>query len=105
MTENPKLSLAPQTALIIEPLSKLECIKSYTLVGGTALSLKAKVSLSEMIESALQYSQHRFKSKNLLAKLTKSDRFIEDSNFKTLHPIYDITSIDIENTIKELLKH
>lgn len=217
MTENLKQSLAPQTALIIEPISKLECIKPYTLVGGTALSLQlgtrqsedldfmswrkskneprevdwpsikkeleaigniekidildidhvefvvagvkvsfyanpnrsplkteiiylnnlkladltaigamkmevmlrrskfrdyydiysllqANVSLSEMIESALKYSQHRLKSKNLLAMLTKSDRFIEDSNFKTLNPIYDITSIDIENTIKEALR-
>ena len=217
MTENLKQSLAPQTALIIEPISKLECIKPYTLVGGTALSLqlgtrqsedldfmswrkskneprevdwpsikkeletigniekidildidhvefvvsgvkvsfyanpnrsplkaeiiylnnlkladitaigamkmevmlrrskfrdyydiysllKANISLSEMIESALKYSQHRLKSKNLLAMLTKSDRFIEDSNFKTLNPIYDITSVDIENTIKEALR-
>lgn len=217
MTENLKLSLAPKTALIIEPISKLECIKPYTLVGGTALSLqlgtrqsedldfmswrkskneprevewpsirkeletigniekidildidhvefvvngvkvsfyanpnrsplkaeiwylnnlkladltaigamkmevmlrrskfrdyydiysliKANVSLSEMIESALKYSQHRLKSKNLLAMLTKSDRFSEDSNFKTLNPIYDITSTDIENTIKETLR-
>lgn len=217
MTENLKQSLAPQTALIIEPISKLECIKPYTLVGGTALSLqlgtrqsedldfmswrrsknesreidwplikkelegignienidildidhvefvvngvkisfyanpnrsplnteiiylnnlkladltaigamkmevmlrrskfrdyydiysliKANVSLYEMIESALKYSQHRLKSKNLLAMLTKSDRFIEDSNFKTLNPIYEITSMDIENTIKEVLR-
>ena len=214
---NLKQSLSPQTALILEPISKLECIKPYTLVGGTALSLQlgtrqsedldfmswrkskneprevdwpsikkeletigniekidildidhvefivagvkvsfyanpnrsplkaeiiylnnlkladltaigamkmevmlrrskfrdyydiysllqANVSLSEMIESALKYSQHRLKSKNLLAILTKSDRFIEDSNFKTLNPIYDITSIDIENTIKEALR-
>ena len=217
MTENLKQSLSPQTALILEPISKLECIKPYTLVGGTALSLqlgtrqsedldfmswrkskneqrevdwpsikkeletignienidildidhvefivagvkvsfyanpnrsplkaeiiylnnlkladltaigamkmevmlrrskfrdyydiysllKANISLSEMIESALKYSQHRLKSKNLLAMLTKSDRFIEDSNFKTLNPIYDITSVDIENTIKESLR-
>lgn len=217
MTENLKQSLAAQTALIIEPISKLECIKPYTLVGGTALSLqlgtrqsedldfmswrrsknesreidwplikkelegignienidildidhvefvvngvkisfyanpnrsplnteiiylnnlkladltaigamkmevmlrrskfrdyydiysliKANVSLYEMIESALKYSQHRLKSKNLLAMLTKSDRFIEDSNFKTLNPIYEITSMDIENTIKEVLR-
>ena len=46
MTENLKQSLAPQTALILGPISKLECI----------------------------------------------------------NPIYDITSVDIENTIKEALR-
>lgn len=56
------------------------------------------------IEAALKYSQHRLKSKNLLAMLTKSNRFIEDSNFKTLNPIYDITSIEIENTIKDIVR-
>ncbi len=217
MTENLEQSLAPQTALILEPISKLECIKPYTLVGGTALSLqlgtrqsedldfmswrkikneprevdwpsikkelesigkienidildsdhveffvngvkvsfyanpnrsplkaetpylnnlkladltaigamkmkvmlrrskfrdyydiysliKANISLTEMMESALKYSQHRLKSKNLLAMLTRSDRFIADSNFKTLNPIYNVSPIEIENTIKEALR-
>lgn len=216
MTPNFEQSLAPQTALILEPISKLECIKPYTLVGGTALSLrlgtrqsedldfmswrkskneprevnwpaikrelekigkvenvdiididhvefivdgvkisfyanpnrsplktettylnnlkladltaigamkmevmlrrskfrdyydiysliKANISLSEMMESALRYSQHRLKSKNLLAMLTRSDRFTEDSDFKTLNPIYNVSPIEIENTIKEAL--
>lgn len=32
--------LAPHTYSIFEPISKLECIKPYVLVGGTALSLQ-----------------------------------------------------------------
>jgi hypothetical protein len=32
-------SLAPHTGKVFEAISRLECIKPYTLVGGTALSL------------------------------------------------------------------
>ena len=34
-----KLSLAPQTGLIIEAISRHECIRPFVLVGGTALSI------------------------------------------------------------------
>lgn len=51
----------------------------------------AGVDLSLMIDLALKYSGHRLKSKNLLAMLTRSDRFILESNFKALCPTYDIT--------------
>lgn len=32
--------LAPHTLQVFEAVSKLDCIKSYLLVGGTALSLQ-----------------------------------------------------------------
>ena len=44
------LSLAPQTGRIIEAVSKLECIKPFVLVGGTALSIQLKTRQSEDLD-------------------------------------------------------
>lgn len=52
--------------------------------------------INEMISLALRYSGHRLKSKNLIAMLTRSDRFIPDARFHALNPIYDVTAKDIE---------
>lgn len=61
--------------------------------------MKSGVSLEEMIELALKYSRHRMKSKNLLAMLTRSDRFEMDSHFQSLSPKYNITADGIEKYI------
>ena len=61
--------------------------------------LESGENLNEMMEIALKYSRHRLKSKNLIAMLTRSERFQADSNFKSLNPIYDITPSDIERRI------
>lgn len=61
--------------------------------------LKAGVDIMEMIELALKYSGHRLKSKNLIAMLTRSDRFMPDGRFSSLHPIYNVTPEDIERMI------
>ena len=39
--------LAPHTGKIFEGISKLECIKPFVLVGGTALSLQLHTRQSE----------------------------------------------------------
>lgn len=57
-----------------------------------------------MISLALKYSGHKLKSKNLIAMLTRSDRFLPDANFKSLNPIYEITPLEIENRIISELK-
>lgn len=44
------LSLAPQTGRIIEAISRLECIKPFVLVGGTALSIQLKTRQSEDLD-------------------------------------------------------
>lgn len=216
MNESPVNGLAPNTAKIIEEISKLECIKPYLLVGGTALSLQLGTRLSEdldfmswrtsktekrevdwpfikrelgnignierfeildidhiesvvngvkisfyanpnyapvtkeilylnnlrladpfsigamkmevllrrskfrdyydiyslvdagydlksMMTLALKYSGHKMKSKNLMALLTRSERFMEDEQFKTLNPVFDITAKDIEERLKKIL--
>lgn len=44
------VSLAPQTGRIIEAVSRLECIKPFVLVGGTALSIQLKTRQSEDLD-------------------------------------------------------
>ena len=57
-----------------------------------------------MIDLALKYYGHRLKSKNLLAMLTRSERFLEESNFATLNPRYIVSAKDIEDRIKRELE-
>lgn len=65
--------------------------------------LESGENLNEMMRIALKYSGHKLKSKNLIAMLTRSDRFIQDDGFASLNPIYNVTSKDIERRIiKEL---
>lgn len=59
--------------------------------------------LQTMMELALKYSGHTLKSKNLIAMLTRSERFNVDSDFSALAPIYNVTPLDIETFIKECL--
>ena len=66
--------------------------------------LEAGYDINEMIGIALRYSGHRLKSKNLMAMLTRSDRFEPDSNFAELAPMYQVSPIDIENRIKLALE-
>lgn len=66
--------------------------------------LEDGVDLNEMISLALKYSGHKLKSKNLIAMLTRSDRFVPDANFMSLNPIYEVTPLEIENRIISELK-
>lgn len=65
--------------------------------------LEAGEDLNEMMSMALRYSEHRLKSKNLIAMLTRSDRFIQDEGFSSLNPVYTVTSKDIEDRITKSL--
>ena len=84
--------LAPHTQQIFEAVSKLDCIKPYLLVGGTALSLQIGTRQSED-----SYSGHRLKSKNLFAMLTNGNRFTRDARFEQLAPVYAVTAQEIED--------
>jgi predicted nucleotidyltransferase component of viral defense system len=44
------IALAPHTSELFEQITKLACIKSYLLVGGTALSLQINSRLSEDLD-------------------------------------------------------
>lgn len=50
MEQKHQKSLAPHTGQVFEAISKLECIKPYTLVGGTALSLQIEKRQSEDLD-------------------------------------------------------
>lgn len=65
---------------------------------------QAGYDINAMISLALRYSGHKLKSKNLLAILTRSERFQEDSNFHALAPIYNISPKDVEEQIKKALQ-
>lgn len=65
--------------------------------------IRAGYDLKEMMALSLKYSGHRLKSKNLMALLTRSDRFIPDGSFQALDPIYHVSPSDIEAEIKRLL--
>jgi predicted nucleotidyltransferase component of viral defense system len=65
--------------------------------------LKRGIPIWEMVTTALEYSCHRLKTKNLLAMLTNGARFKRDEHFCQLSPIYQETAEDIETYIKECL--
>lgn len=65
--------------------------------------LKTGVPIREMISLALEYSNHRLKSKNLLAMLTNGARFSRDAHFEQLAPMYQVTPKEIEVYIKDCL--
>ena len=65
--------------------------------------IKAGYDLNEMVYKALKYSGHRLKSKNLMALLSRSDRFVPDEAFRTLNPIYEVTSKEIEAEIRKFI--
>lgn len=65
--------------------------------------LMANEDINEMINLALKYSNHRLKSKNLMAMLTNSERFIPDNSFAMLNPVYDVTPKEIESLIQSKL--
>ena len=133
--------LAPQTSEVFERITRLNCIRPFVLVGGTALSLQINkrqsedldfitsigamkmeamlrrskfrdyydiysilnegVDIQEMINMALEHSGHFLKRKNLLAILTDGERFRKDKAFMQLNPVYDVTSYDIQEYIKQ----
>ena len=66
--------------------------------------LEAGYDINIIIDLALKYSGHKLKSKNLLALLTKSDRFTSDASFENLNPIYNVTPKDIEERLKSAIK-
>lgn len=67
--------------------------------------MKSGVDLNEMISLSLMYSGHRLKSKNLIAMLTQSERFVPEPEFGTLNPIYDISPKGIEEEIKKSIEN
>jgi hypothetical protein len=66
--------------------------------------LKSGVDINKLIPAALEHSGYKLKMKGLIAMLSNGDLFKKDEHFLQLNPIYDITSADIQEYIKSLLK-
>ena len=66
--------------------------------------LQNGICFKDVLELSLIYSGHLLSTKNLLAMLTDSSRFKIDSDFRLLNPKYQVTPIEIEAYLKELIK-
>lgn len=66
--------------------------------------LKEGYDISEGIEAALKYSQHKLTNKNLVMMLL-SDRFMSDENFEQLEPKYNVSKEEIREYILQKLKN
>ena len=89
--------LAPHTQQVFEAVSKLECIKPYLLVGGTALSLQIGTRQSEDLDF--------MKWRN--SKDGKMEVMLRSSNFRDYYDIYSIlkTGIPISELISLTLNY
>ena len=65
--------------------------------------LREGVGLEQLIPKAIEHSGFRLKTKNLISILSNGYFFRKDEDFSTLHPIYDVSSADIELYIRSLL--
>ena len=72
--------LAPHTQSVFESVSKLECLKPYLLVGGTALSLQIATRQSE----DLDFMKWR------TCKTEKMEVMLRRSNFRDYYDIFSI---------------
>ena len=65
--------------------------------------LKEGVDIQQMIDSALEHSDHKLRTRGLLAMLTNGSRFIKDKGFEELQAVYDVSANDIQEYIKQKL--
>jgi len=66
--------------------------------------LREGYDISKGIDMALEYSQHKLSTKNIVMMLL-SDRFMPDENFSQLDPKYNVTKEDIREYILQKLKN
>lgn len=65
--------------------------------------LKEGVDIQKMIDAALEHSDHKLRTRGLLAMLTNGNRFIKEKSFEELLPVYDVSPYDIQEFIKQKL--
>lgn len=66
--------------------------------------LKHGIDFKSAVELSLTYSNHLLSTKNLLAALSDGSRFIMDSKFQQLKPIYNVSVYEIEEFIKDKIR-
>lgn len=65
--------------------------------------LKEGKDIQKMINAALEHSEHKLRTRGLLAMLTNGSRFMKEKGFEELLPVYDVTPYDIQEYIKQKL--
>ncbi len=65
--------------------------------------LKEGVSLKKIIDKAVKYLNYTLKTRDALHFLTNGKRFKQDKNFELLHPAYNISAMEIETYIKNVV--
>lgn len=65
--------------------------------------LREGVDINKMIESALTHSEHKLRTRGLLAMLTNGKVFVKEKDFEILQPVYDVSAFDIQEYIKQIL--
>lgn len=65
--------------------------------------LKEGIDIQKMIDAALEHSDHKLRTRGLLAMLTNGNRFIKEKSFEELLPVYDVSPYDIQEFIKQKL--
>ena len=65
--------------------------------------LKEGKDFKKMIDAALGHSEHKLRTRGLLAMLTNGSRFIKEKGFEEQLPVYDVTPYDIQEYIKQKL--
>ena len=65
--------------------------------------LKEGIDIKKMIDAALEHSDHKLRTRGLLAMLTNGSHFVKEKSFEELLPIYDVTPYDIQEFIKQKL--
>jgi hypothetical protein len=66
--------------------------------------LQNHINFKKRDDLSLTYSEHILSTKNLLAMLTDSSRFLIDKNFELLNPKYNVSPIEIEYFLRECIK-
>lgn len=88
--------LAPQTAAIFEAVSRLECLRPYFLVGGTALSLQLGTRLSEDLDFMSWRKSRNEKREVDWPAIQKMEVLLRRSRFRDYYDFYSLLQHGIE---------
>jgi len=66
--------------------------------------LQSGVSLKDIVYGASDYTEHKLKTKNIIAMLVDSEYVRIDKQFQKLNPVYDFNLIFLEKEISEKVK-
>lgn len=88
-------------AMKMEVLMRRSTFRDYYVIYSI---LCEGLDFEPIMNNALAHSRHMLKSKNLLAMLSDSSRFVEDEQFAKLNPKYLVSAKDIENFLKEKIR-